>query len=85
MYDVDSCIRKKGQENGHGEQIENSFDVPRELGLVGGHSSSSLREWSPSGSEILRFMLAGFPGSDGSIGHEGHNKENKKEDWVKGA
>lgn len=85
MYDIDNCIRKEGQKNGHGEQIENSFDVPRKLGFVGGHTSSSLREWSPSRAEILRFMLASFPCNDCSVSHEGHNKEDKKKDWVKGA
>lgn len=85
MYDIDNCIRKEGQENGHGEQIENSFDVPRELGFVGGCTSSSLREWSPSRAEILRFMLASFLCSDGSISHEGHDKEDKKKDRVRGA
>lgn len=86
MYDIDNCIRKEGQENSHREQIENSFDVPRELlGFVGGHTSSSLREWTPSRAEVLRFMLAGFLRSDGSISHEGDDKEDKKEDWVRGA
>jgi hypothetical protein len=86
MYDIDSCIRKEGQDNGRGEQIENSFDVPRELlGFVGGRTSSSLREWSPSRAKVLSFMLASFLRSDGSISHEGHDKEDKKKDWIRGA
>jgi hypothetical protein len=86
MYNIDSCIHKEGQEDGHGEQIENSLDIPRELlGFVGGDLSRSLREWSPSRAKVLRFMLASFPRSDSSISHEGHDKENKKKDWVRGA
>lgn len=86
MYDIDSCIRKEGQKNGRGEQVENSFDVPRELlGFVGRHTSSSLREWSPSRAKVLRLMLASFLRSDGSTSHEGHDKEDKKENWVRGA
>lgn len=86
MYDIDDCIRKEGQDNDGGEQIENSFDVPRELlGFVGGRTSSLLREWSPSRAKVLSFMLASFLRSNGSINHEGHDKEDKKKDWIRGA
>jgi hypothetical protein len=86
MCDIDSCIGKEGQDNGRGEQIENSFDVPRELlGSVGGGTSSSLREWPPSWAKVLSFMLASFLRSDGSISHEGYDKEDKKKDWIRGA